>query len=51
MREEKIEKMEKRIALLSNSLKRRYDVFALTVFLNLEKEVEIQKCYLEVENG
>lgn len=49
MRELLIVKLQKRIRTLSAELVKQYDPKALAKFLELEKEVEIQKAYLSQE--
>lgn len=53
VRSECISRLEKRLSRLSEKLKERYSAQDLSQFLKLEKEIEIQKSYkqLEQENG
>lgn len=50
MRELLIVKLQKRIKTLSSELVKAYDAKTLAKFLELEKEVEIQKSYLSQED-
>lgn len=49
MRELLIVKLQKRIKTLSSELVKAYDAKTLAKFLELEKEIEIQKSYLSQE--
>ncbi len=49
MRELLIVKLQKRIRTLSSVLVKEYDAKLLVKYLELEKEVEVQKAYLSVE--
>lgn len=50
MRELLIVKLQKRIRAVSAELVKQYDPKNLALFLELEKEVEIQKAYISQEN-
>ena len=49
MRELLIVKLQKRIRTLSTELVKQYDPKALALFLELEKEISIQKAYITQE--
>jgi hypothetical protein len=51
VRTERISRLEKRISRLSEKLKERYSAQDLSQFLKLEKEIEIQKAYKQLEQN
>lgn len=50
MREQLINRLQKKLKTLSTVLVKEYDARLLVKYLELEKEIQIQKAYIQNEN-